>query len=200
MVEDTGIVSAIDSFVTSLEEEQVNGKLIEDNSNNKKPEIPDDMSDENRLTGLDNIARIIKKSVEMICLGEKVKVNTKLDNFEVSVHGEDLGIAIGRDGKNMAALEYLINLIGKRKNIVDKKVTIDIKDYRKNKIEKVTNIAIRMAKKAIKEGRKIALKPMCSYERKIIHNALSKFKDVTTRSKDEEPNRRIIIYPLKEAK
>jgi spoIIIJ-associated protein len=196
MVEDTGIVNAIDSFVASLEEEQNNGKLIEDNSNAKKPE----MSEDNRLMGLDNIARIIKKSVEMICLGEKVKVNTKLDDFEVSVHGEDLGMAIGRDGKNMDALEYLVNLIGKRKNIVDKKVTIDIKDYKKNKIEKVTNIALKMAKKAIKEGRKIALSPMCSHERKIIHNALSKFKDITTRSKDEEPNRRIIIYPLKEAK
>jgi len=196
MVEDTGIVNAIDSFVTSLEEEQINGKLLEDNSEIKKPE----MSDDSRLMGLNNIAGIIKKSIEMICLGEKVKVNTKLDDFEVSVHGEDLGIAIGRDGKNMAALEYLVNLIGKRKNIVDKKVTIDIKDYRKNKIEKVTNIALKMAKKAIKESRKIALRPMGSYERKIIHNALSKFKDVTTRSKDEEPNRRIIIYPLNEAK
>lgn len=196
MVEDTGIVNAIDSFVASLEEEQVSGKLIEDNSNNKNTETPED----NGLIGLNNIARIIKKSVEMICLGEKVKVNTTLEDFQVSVHGEDLGIAIGKDGKNMAALEYLVNLIGKRKNIVDKKVTIDIKDYRKNKIEKITNIAIRMAKKAIKEGRKIVLKPMCSYERKIIHNALSKFKDVTTRSKDEEPNRKIIIYPLKEAK
>ncbi len=196
MVEDTGIVNAIDSFVASLEEEQVSGKLIEDNSNTKNTETPED----NGLIGLNNIARIIKKSVEMICLGEKVKVNTTLENFQVSVHGEDLGIAIGKDGKNIAALEYLVNLIGKRKNIVDKKVTIDIKDYRKNKIEKITNIAIRMAKKAIKEVKKIVLKPMCSYERKIIHNVLSKFKDVTTRSKDEEPNRKIIIYPLKEAK
>lgn len=196
MVKDISIVNAIDSFIASLEEEQINGKLLEDNSKKKKPERTDD----NRLAGLDNIARIIKKSIEMICLGEKVKVSTRLEDFEVSVHGDDLGMAIGRDGRNMAALEYLVNLIGKRKKIVDKKVTIDIKDYRKNKIEKVTNTAIKMAKKAIKEGRKIALRPMGSYERKIIHNALTKFKDVTTRSKDEEPNRRIIIYPLKEAK
>lgn len=196
MVEDMSIVNAIDSFVASLEEEQTKEKLIEDDLKNRNPE----MTDETRMMGLDNIARIIKKSVEMICLGEKVKVNTRLEDFRIAVQGDDLGIAIGRDGKNMAALEYLVNLIGKRKNLIDKKVTLDIKDYRKNKIEKVTKIAIIMAKKAIKEGRKIALKPMCSYERKIIHNALAKFKDVTTSSKDEEPNRRIIIYPLKEAK
>ncbi len=52
MVEDTGIVNAIDSFVTSLEEEQINGKLLEDNSEIKKPE----MSDDSRLMGLNNIA------------------------------------------------------------------------------------------------------------------------------------------------
>ena len=52
----------------------------------------------------------------------------------------------------------------------------------------------------IKEGRKIALKPMCAYDRKIIHNALAKFKDVNTKSRYEEPNRRIIIYPTREGK
>ena len=196
MVEDTSIVNAIDSFVTSLEEEQTKERLIEDDLKNRNSE----MTDEIRMMGLDNIAKIIKKSVEMICLGEKVKVSTRLEDFRIAVQGDDLGIAIGRDGKNMAALEYIVNLIGKRKKLIDKKVTLDIKDYRKNKIEKVTKTAIIMAKKAIKEGRKIALKPMSSYERKIIHNTLAKFKDVTTRSKDEEPNRRIIIYPLKEAK
>jgi spoIIIJ-associated protein len=134
----------------------------------------------------------------MICLGEEVKVNTNTEDLRISVHGDDLGIAIGRDGKNMAALEYLVNLISKRKNFLDQKVTLDIKDYRKNKIEKITKTALKMAKKAIKEGRKITLKPMCAYERKIIHNALSKFKDIKTRSKDEEPNRRIIIYPVSE--
>jgi hypothetical protein len=48
MVGDTGIVNAIDSFVASLEEEQVNEKLIEDNSNTKKPE----MSEDNSLEGI----------------------------------------------------------------------------------------------------------------------------------------------------
>lgn len=194
MAEDATIIDAVDSYVASLKQEEENEKIIEGNGG-------EDLSEEkNSIIGLNNIARIIKKSVEMICLGEKVKVNTNTEEYRVSVHGEDLGIAIGRDGKNMAALEYLVNLIGRRKNLLDRKVTLDIKDYRKNKIEKITRTAIKMAKKAIKEGRKITLKPMCAYERKIIHNALSKFKDIKTKSRDEEPNRRIIIYPLNEVK
>jgi spoIIIJ-associated protein len=189
MTEDLTISDAVDSF---LKQEEENQKIFNADTETKTEE----KDREDYVIGLNNIARIIKRSVEMICLGEEVKVNANTDDFRISVHGDDLGIAIGRDGKNMAALEYLVNLISKRKNFLDRKVTLDIKDYRKNKIEKITKTALKMAKKAIKEGRKITLKPMCAYERKIIHNALSKFKDIKTRSKDEEPNRRIIIYPV----
>jgi spoIIIJ-associated protein len=187
--------NAIDSFVESLKMEQKNGKLMEDNSKNQHLEAKDD-----QLAGLDKIAKIIKRSIELICLGEEVRVNTDARENIISVHGRDLGIAIGKDGKNMVALEYIANLIRKRKNLLNKRVTLDIKDYRKKKLDKIKKVAEKMAKRAIKEGRKIALRPMCAYERKIIHNLLSKFKDVTTRSRYEEPNRRIIIYPENQAK
>jgi spoIIIJ-associated protein len=132
-------------------------------------------------------------------LGEEVKIDANKEESKLSVYGEDLGIAIGRNGKNIEAIEYIINLIGKRKKLVDKKIIIDIKDYRKNNLEKIREIALRMANKAVKEGRKIALRPMPSYERKIIHNLLSSVKNVKTQSRDDEPNRRIIIYPVQES-
>ncbi len=193
MTEDLTISDAVDSYLASITKEE--NDTVEEG-------VQADLGEKTRessIIGLDNIARIIKKSIEMICLGEEVKVNTNTEEFRISVHGDDLGIAIGRDGQNMAALEYLVNLISMRKHFLDRKITLDIKDYRKNKIEKIKRTAIKMAKKAIKEGRKITLQPMCAYERKVIHNALSKFKDIRTRSRDEEPNRRIIIYPVNEA-
>ncbi|HAJ95378.1 MAG TPA: hypothetical protein DCP02_04000, partial [Actinobacteria bacterium] len=117
MSENVTIVDAVDSFVTSLKKEEESGKLLEDNHTRAvKKDEPDD-----NLIGLNNIARIIKHTVEMICLGEKVKVNTDTQEYKVSVQGEDLGIAIGREGKNMAAIEYLVNLISKRKKLVDRK-------------------------------------------------------------------------------
>jgi spoIIIJ-associated protein len=194
MMEDLTIIDAVDSYVASLKQEEEN-----DTTEEGVQAETGEKDRESSIIGLDNIARIIKKSVEMICLGEEVKVNTNTEEFRISVQGDDLGIAIGRDGKNMAALEYLVNLISTRKHFLDRRITLDIKDYRKNKIEKIKRTAIKMAKKAIKEGRKITLQPMCAYERKVIHNALSKFKDIKTMSKDEEPNRRIIIYPVNEA-
>jgi len=193
MPEDKNMKDAIDSYVESLEKEQKNDRLAENNSKKKK---------ENNLevTGLEKIRKILKKVMELICLGEEIKINTDSEEWKLSVYGKDLSIAIGRDGRNMQALEYIINLIGRRKKLIERNVNIDIKDYRKKKIEKIKKIAMAMARKAINEGRKIALRPMSSYERKIIHNTLADIKDVSTRSSYEEPNRRIIIYPVKGSK
>jgi len=194
MTEDKSIKDAINSFVESLEKEQKRNILIE---NSPKSIVKDKVSEND---GLEKIKGILKKSLELICPGEEVKIEADSEELRLSVQGEDLGIAIGRDGKNMQALEYIINLIGKRKRLVDRNVTIDIKDYRKKRIDSIKKTAIFMAKKAINEGRKIALKPMGSYERKIIHNLLARFSNVTTRSRYDEPNRRIIIYPVKSNK
>ena len=194
MTEDKNIKDAINSFVESLEKEQKRNILIE---NSPKSIVKDKVSEND---GLEKIKGILKKSLELICPGEDVKIETDSEELRLSVQGEDLGIAIGRDGKNIQALEYIINLIGKRKRLVDRNVTIDIKDYRKKRIDSIKKTAIFMAKKAINEGRKIALKPMGSYERKIIHNLLARFSNVTTRSSYDEPDRRIIIYPVKSSK
>lgn len=194
MTEDKNIKDAINSFVESLEKEQKRNILIE---NSPKSIVKDKVSEND---GLEKIKGILKKSLELICPGEDVKIEADSEELRLSVQGEDLGIAIGRDGKNIQALEYIINLIGKRKRLVDRNVTIDIKDYRKKRIDSIKKTAIFMAKKAINEGRKIALKPMGSYERKIIHNLLARFSNVTTRSRYDEPDRRIIIYPVKSSK
>jgi len=193
MPEDKNMKDAIDSYVESLEKEQRNERLVENNSKKKKENNLED-------TGLEKIRKILKKVMELICLGEEIKINTDSEEWKLSVYGKDLSIAIGRDGRNMQALEYMINLIGRRKKLIERNVNIDIKDYRKKKIEKIKKIAMAMARKAINEGRKIALRPMSSYERKIIHNTLADVKDISTRSSYEEPNRRIIIYPVKGSK
>jgi spoIIIJ-associated protein len=196
MIEEKCMKDALDLYVESLEEEQKSNKLIE-NSNKTGKSIE---MDEEVATGLEKLRKILKKIIELICVGEDVKVSTDLKELKLSVYGGDLGIAIGKDGKNMQALEYIINLICKRKNLVNGNVVIDIKDYRQNRIKKIKKEAREMAKKVVREGKEIALQPMCAYERKIVHNILSEFEGINTKSKYEEPNRRIVIYPLKKSK
>ena len=211
MSENTSMEEAIGKFVESLEEEQKNDRLLE--SNNIKESYIDDNTEEyydENVQDEDNyviedswekaerIKEFIKRVVALVTNSEVTEVTYDEISGKINVYGRDLGIAIGKNGKNMEAIEYILNLYVKRKNLCDKNITIDIKDYKKKKYEIIKNMALKMAGKAIKEQKKIVLKPMPSYERKIIHDVLSDNKEVKTKSKNKEPYRRIIIYPLRE--
>lgn len=216
MSEQRSMEEAISQFVESLEEEQKSNKLIESKQKIKNEEEAEkDKEDENYkieyeeekeeivekikpIEDIDKIKEFIIKIVSSVTNSEVSEIKYDKENNEIQIYGKDLGIAIGKNGKNMEAIEYIVNLVARRKNILESSVVIDIKGYRRKKYEIIKNLAIRMAKKAVMEGRKIVLKPMPSYERKIVHDALSDNKEVKTKSKNKDPYRRIIIYPNKE--
>jgi spoIIIJ-associated protein len=187
MEESKDLKNAVGSFVESLEKEHENNKLVEDNSNKKGYKQSD---------GFFMLVSKLKKIIEMVCIGEEIRIETDEKNYLISVYGKDLSAIIGSNGQGIEALEQIINLIGKRKQFIEQRIVLDIKDYRKKNIEEVEKLAMNMAEKAVKENKKITLKPMPSYERKIIHNLLSKIEGVKTHSKFDEPNRRIVIYPV----
>jgi spoIIIJ-associated protein len=186
---------AVNAFVISLEEEPKKSRIVETEKIKKESTAENEKKELNNFTGLDKIVSILKKIIGYICTDEEIDIEIDSENLIISIYGKDLDLAIGKNGSNIEAIEYIINLIGKRKKLIDKRIVIDIKDYRKKNIETLEKIALQMANKAVKEGRTIALRPMPSYERKVIHNLLESVKDVKTRSRDKEPNRRIVIYP-----
>ena len=95
MLGDKSIGEAINSYVKSLEEEQKSDKLIENKRADKKNK---------GLPGFVRIADFVKIAIGLICLGEEVSVKADPGNYEISVYGSGLGIAIGKNGKNMQAL------------------------------------------------------------------------------------------------
>lgn len=207
MVKSDSIKDAVNSFVNFLEEEHKEEQKAEQKNINtpkakvqkeeevKKIIVVREKSSEIQGSGFERLSDIVRKAIEIITLDKEIRVEPDKEKFRIAVYGKDLAIAIGKNGMGMDALEYLVNLIGKRKKLVDKNIILDIKDYRKNNDEKIKQVAINMARKALKERKTIALRPMPSHERKIVHNILSKVKNIRTKSRDDEPNRRIVIYP-----
>jgi spoIIIJ-associated protein len=208
LVKSDSIKDAVNSFVNFLEEEHKEEQKAEQKNVNtlkakvkkeedvQKSDIIQEKSAEIHRNGFEKLADIIKKAIEIVTLDKEIRVEPDKEKYRIAVYGKDLSIAIGKNGMGMDALEYLVNLISKRKKLVDKNIILDIKDYRKNNDEKIRQIAINMAKKALKERKTIALRPMPSHERKIVHNVLSKVRNIRTKSRDDEPNRRIVIYPI----
>ena len=77
---------------------------------------------------------------------------------------------------------------------------MDAECYRSKREESLTRLAEKMAEKAIKYKRSMALEPMNSYERHVIHTALQNYEGVTTSSTGTEPNRRVVVSYVKPEK
>lgn len=100
---------------------------------------------------------------------------------------------IGKQGKVLATLQYLLNSIIHR-NFQDKRLFIvDIGGYKQKQIDYLKNLAIEAAIKAKKTGKDQILQPMSSMARKIIHTTLAQNPSVYTYSIGKEPNRRVVV-------
>ena len=115
------------------------------------------------------------------------------EQLRMQMTGESMSLLIGRRGETLDALQYLTSLNINRGREEYLRVSIDTENYRAKREEALRKLAIRMAGRAKKSGRRVALEPMNPYERRILHSALQDDPDVTTHSEGEEPYRRVII-------
>ena len=114
--------------------------------------------------------------------------------FEI-ISEEDYGNIIGRRGETLDALQYLTRLFVNRSEDNNKRVALNVGDYRKRREETLRGLAKRQASKVTKYGRSSALEPMNPYERRIIHTAIQEIDGVTSHSVGEGDRRRVVITP-----
>lgn len=123
-----------------------------------------------------------------------IDVREKEDgSLYVELSGDGMGAVIGRRGETLDAIQHLTNYAVNR-GVEDRThISIDAENYRSKREESLVKLAEKMAAKALKYHRSMALEPMNSYERHVIHTALQSYEGVTTCSTGVEPNRRVVI-------
>jgi len=119
---------------------------------------------------------------------------------EYDINSEDANaILIGHNAQTLSALHYLTTLVVNQFFDRDEEsgliVKVDVGNYRKNKDEQLEKLGVRLAREAIRTNMPVRLRFMNAYERKVIHNKLSTWRDVTTHSEGIEPRRYLIITP-----
>lgn len=119
--------------------------------------------------------------------------DTEDDGINVIVYGPNMGTIIGRRGETLDAVQHLVNYSVNRGGEKHVHVSLDAENYRAKREESLVRLANKMAAKVIKYRRSMALEPMNSYERHVIHTALQDYEGVTTASTGTEPNRRVVI-------
>ncbi len=113
----------------------------------------------------------------------------------VDIHGDDLGVLIGRRAEILNALQYIVNLIVGKKAESWVQIVIDVEGYRMRRDRQLRQMARRMAEQAVRTGRRQVLEPMAANERRIIHLELRDHPQVLTQSIGEEPARKVTIVP-----
>ncbi|SIT87050.1 RNA-binding cell elongation regulator Jag/EloR [Edaphobacillus lindanitolerans] len=139
------------------------------------------------------------RAVAMEMGAKDVKVVHMLDgkNLEFSLHSPDAALLIGKRGQTLNALQQLVQVVANNYAKQFLLVTVDAGDYRLRRKETLEILAERKADQAVRTGRRVALEPMPSSERKIIHHVLSERFDVDTHSEGKEPHRHLVIEPHK---
>ena len=149
---------------------------------------------EEQLTDKAKAARkFVSELTEKMGVPAEISVCETEEQIRMILSGEKMSIIIGRRGETLDAVQYLTSLHINRRSEDYTRVSLDTENYRAKREEALRKLAVRMAARCKKSGRRVALEPMNPYERRILHSALQADPDVTTHSEGEEPYRRVII-------
>lgn len=115
----------------------------------------------------------------------------------LNIESEDSAILIGRKGRTLSAMQYLINRMISRGDTAEntERLIVDVGGYVDRRRESLEDMARNLAAKAKDTGRNMRLKPMSPQERRIIHVTLQDDEDVRTFSLGESLYRSVVISP-----
>ena len=145
-------------------------------------------------TAHEKVYTFVKGLLEHMGVRANIEITDKEDGgINVNLSGKGMGVVIGRRGETLDAIQHLTNYAVNHGSEKRLHVSVDAEAYRAKREEALVRLAEKMAAKAIKYKRSMALEPMNSYERHVIHAALQDYEGVSTSSIGTEPNRRVVV-------
>ncbi len=160
---------------------------------------PKDLTDEQLDEIADTAIAVLKDVLKYFNVGEVTIDEYEGDEGELilDITGDDLAVLIGRHGRTLDALQFLVSAITVRKIGFRFPVIVDVESYKNRQRQKLEALARSSARKAASQGRSVKLRPMTPYERRIIHVALRDDPRVETASEGEGAARHVVVVPVK---
>jgi spoIIIJ-associated protein len=145
-------------------------------------------------TQRDKVENFLRGLLERMGTEAEIEITQREDGgIDVNLSGSGMGAIIGRRGETLDAIQHLVNYSVNRGSEKRLHINVDAENYRAKREESLVHLAEKMAAKAVKYRRSMALEPMNSYERHVIHTALQDYPGVSTASIGVEPNRRVVV-------
>jgi spoIIIJ-associated protein len=108
---------------------------------------------------------------------------------------EDMGLLIGRHGQTLEALQELTRAVIGQRLEVRPRVVVDVEDYRKRQLDRLTARVREAAERVAETGRSETLEPMNAFLRKIVHDTVAAVAGAESSSDGEGVDRRVVIRP-----
>ena len=119
------------------------------------------------------------------------------DSIRLKIEASNPAILIGRHGRTLDALQYLVRKIVRKKHNTKMRISFDVEGYRDRRKESLTQLALRLGEKVKVSGKPATISPMNAYDRRIVHIALKDDNLVRTQSKGGGEFRKLVIFPQK---
>ncbi len=145
------------------------------------------------------IKELISEITKKMNVESNLEVRRRENTISITIFSDNNSILIGKNGKNVAALQLLIRQMINSKLSSPLSIVIDVGNYKEKRIKSIEYLAKKLAREAYKTKTEVTMDSMNSYERRIVHSVLADDKYVYTESIGEEPNRKVVIK-LKEEK
>jgi spoIIIJ-associated protein len=156
---------------------------------------PTDARGEEDLDPAEALEELLEEVAEGLGLEVDVEVDQEDDVLRGCLHGEDVGLFIGRRGQTIDAVQHLAQRIVFPDGPSDVRVVIDANGYRERRSEALRADADEAADEAVSCGAPVELDPLPPFERRIVHEYLRDRADVETHSEGDEPDRYLVITP-----
>lgn len=169
----------------------------EDDNRNRTSNQPEQDLSEEELDAIADIAIEVIRELLVHFDAEKAEIEEyEGDEMELifDIIGSNLAVLIGRHGRTLEAMQYLVSAIVSKRSGTHYPVVVDIEGYVNRRKQKLVSIAKSSAARAIRQRKSVKLRPMSPYERRIIHMALRNESRVRTESEGTDPNRQVVIY------
>jgi spoIIIJ-associated protein len=148
------------------------------------------------LEAVGAVRDLLERVVSGLGLEGPVEVRIEDDTMYGVVHGEDLGLFIGRHGATIDAVQHLAHRLVLR-NETELRVIVDAEGYRDRRRLVLEQQADRAAEEALQFKRPVALDAMTATERKLVHEYLREVAGIETYSEGQEPDRHLVVAPIK---
>ncbi len=142
----------------------------------------------------------LEKIVSYIVDDANVSVTTKPECVILAVEGDNAALLIGKHGKTLDAIQYVVQKIVHKQQGARMRVLVDVEGYRNRRKVSLTKLALHLGNKVKRSGKPATINPMNAYDRRIVHIALQDESEIRTQSKGTGSFRKLIIYPQRKRK